>query len=273
MDRIAPPPPTPRIAPPGPSPEAVIAADAARLDTFAREFARTGSAVRAYRAAFDVNDDEPVRALWPLASYYLQRPDVQERLRVVRAENEQRELISVLEALRHQVAIAQADPRDIVWTTQHACRYCHGIGGRYQWRDELECNTEYARLADEAVKRNKPLPPYDDSGGFGYTIHNPPNPDCEHCAGTGETRTHIADLRSLDGPAARLIKSVSTDRYGVTKVELHDQLKAWDQVNRMIAAYRDSLDIGDKRKPVELPADATAEQAREHYLALVGGST
>lgn len=260
-----------RIAPPGPSPEAVHVADAARLDTFVKTFATTGSAVRAYREAWDTGA-APLRTLWPLASYTLQRPDVQERLRVVRAENEQRELISVLEALRHQVAIAQADPRDVVWTTQHPCRYCHGIGGAYQWRDERECMTEWARLADEAVKRNRSCPPIDDAGGYGYTLHAPPNPDCERCAGSGETRTHIADLRTLDGPAAKLIKSVSTDRFGVTKVELHDQLKAWDQVNRMIAAYRDSLAITDAKKPTELPKDATAEQAREHYLAMVGGA-
>jgi phage terminase small subunit len=251
------------IRPPGPSPEAVLAADAARLDAFVREFVATGSAVRAYRLAWEL-PDAPLRSLWPLANYMLQRPDVIERVRVVRAESEQRALIGVVDALRHQVSIALADPREIVWTTLHACRYCWGVGGAYQWRDE----NEYVLALAGAIDAQTAQP--SEAGSYGYTIHREPNGACETCAGAGETRTHIADLRSIEGPAAKLIKSVKTDRFGVTTIELHDQLKAWDQVNRMIAAYRDSLSV-TAAKPPELPANATPEQAREHYLAMIQG--
>jgi phage terminase small subunit len=174
--------------------------------------------------------------------------------------------------LAAQLEIATADPRAVVHTTKHACRNCHGIDGEYHWRDPQEFDKACAAELDaSAEQRRMPHMPSDD-GGYGYTMHRAPNPECESCGGSGQTVTHIADMRELSDSAAKLIKGVKQDRFGAVTVELRDQDAAWREVARILGAYKDSLTVTPRPPaPVEIPADTPREKVGEAYLALVTG--
>lgn len=243
---------------------------AARVEAFANVYVESKNYSAAYRATHDCTNTHAAR-VWSLASEYARRPDVVMAIRSRLEAAAKATIVTVAELLAHQYEIATADPREIVWTSEHPCRHCYGNDGAYQWRDPEEYDLACARAIDEAVKTGAVLPVFPTiNGGFGFTLHRPPNPECETCAGVGDPRTHIADSRKLSGPAAKLFAGVKQDRYGQIEVKMHDQQKALDACNRIVGAYKDALTVNPG--PVEaapLPVDLPPEQVADAYLRMV----
>lgn len=239
------------------------------VERYAQAYVDTGQWNAAYRRCYDCSGMTSA-TVYRAAHALSQHPGVIKRVRELRQAAAERSICTVAEVLQAQLEIATANPADVVRVSEHNCRHCYGVDGGYQWRDQDELAVAIAKALDEAAERNRVPKMPDASGGFGFTVHRRPNPDCEHCAGVGEPRVHITDSRELVGGAARLVKSVKQDRFGAITVELHDPQAAWDKIARILGAYKDGLAITTPSKPAEgPPADLPKEKVADAYLALV----
>ncbi len=245
-------------------------ADRARVEAFASSYVETKNYAAAYRATFDTSDMSP-GSVWTAASRFARQTDVVAAIRARLEAAAKATIVTVAELLQHQYEIATADPREVVWTSEHACRYCWGADNQYQWRDMEEFDLACAAAIDKAVREGLAQPVMPKMAGlFGFTAHRAPNDACEHCKGVGQPVVHIRDMRSLTGPAAKLIKGVKQDRFGAITVELHDQQKALDACNRIVGAYKDALTVHQPpAAAVPLPADLPRERVGEAYLEMV----
>jgi phage terminase small subunit len=251
-------------------------ADTARTDEatkiverFASAYVALGTWAGAYRRCYDCTHMSNA-AVWRESHAMSQYPGVRERVRELLAEGAQRAIVTVAEVLRMNMELATANPADVVRVSEHNCRHCHGFDGLYQWRDQDEFATACARELDLAGElRRVPKMP-NDAGGYGFTAHRAPNPECETCVGVGEPAVHITDSSKLTGSAARLVKSVKRDRFGAITVELRDQDKALSELARILGAYKDGLAITTPPKAApELPANLPPERVAAAYLELV----
>jgi phage terminase small subunit len=246
------------------------AAEAAKIvERYASAYVELGTWAAAYRRCYNCETMSNA-TVWRQATAMSNYPGVRERVRVLLHEASLRAIVTVADVLRLNLEIATANPNDVVRVSSHPCRQCHGFDGLYQWRDQDEYASACARELDLAaeLKRVPKMP--SDAGGYGFTLHRAPNPECETCGGIGEPRVHIADTRELTGNAARLVKSVRQDRFGAITVELHDQQKALDSIARILGAYKDGLTLTTPPKaPPELPANLPPERVAAAYLELV----
>lgn len=65
----------------------------------------------------------------------------------------------------------------------------------------------------------------------------------------------VMDVKEVDPVVRRLIKSITWTKNG-PKLELHDQLRAQDMLNRMAGAYIDKVEVsGPNGGPIKLEAD------------------
>ena len=238
------------------------------VERYAQAYVDTGTWAAAFRRTHDCSNMKPA-TVWKSAHTLSNFPGVRERVRELLDEAAERTIVSAAQLLARQLEIATADPSEITWITEHPCRYCHGIDNLYQWRDQDEFSEACAAELDRAAEmRCVPKLP-SDAGGYGFTAHREPNPECEHCKGVGEPAVHVRATRELSGPAAKLVKSVGMDRFGQIKVTLHDQQKALDAIARIIGANKDGVTIRKPPETTDIPVDATQEQVAEAYLSLV----
>jgi hypothetical protein len=121
-------------------------------------------------------------------------------------------------------AAAFADPREISELRRACCRYCYGVGNRYQHTPrEMEHRLdEYAAETIAAAAENKVLPPFDELGGLGYDKRLQPNPECPECAGEGYQYTYFHDSRTYSPAALALYGAVEETKDGI-KVRVGDQ--------------------------------------------------
>jgi hypothetical protein len=206
-------------------------------ETFVREFMTNGGiASKAYGVAYpEVTSDAARRAH---GSRLRARPEVAARIRELR--------LIAAEALNASVAtwaleaheIATASLVDIMPIDVFGCRHCHGIGGKYQYRDVQEA----AKAIDEwARSANSPMPkpaPASTEGGYGYSSRAPVNPECETCRGLGVPVQRI--IPSCDWPegAKQAYEGVQVDAEGrVTKVLIADRSKWAHQRNQLAGSY------------------------------------
>lgn len=252
--------------------DSLRAEEAARIvERYATAYVELGSWAAAYRRCYDCSNMKAT-TVWNNAHALSNYPGMRERVRDLYAKGAERSIVSIAEALRHQLEVALANPSELAWTTKHACRHCWGFDNAYQWRTQDEHTLAVAAELDAAVSEHRTPKVPDDAGGYGYTIHRPPNPECEHCAGAGQTVNHVADTRSLSGPAAKLYKGTKVDRHGIVTIEMHDQQRAWDAVNRILGAYKDTtLLLNPATKPAEAIApDVPKERVADAYARLIG---
>lgn len=246
----------------------------AHVEAFCRAYIERGSWGAAYRATFDVVG-VPERYLWSRAYEFAQRWDVRECLDKLFDDARKQAIISVNGLLKRLALTAMASPAGLTWITTHACRFCHGVGGAYQWRDYDEWATTAAKAFDETVRDNAQaaqsvrLPT--DEGGYGYTMHRAPNPECETCAGAGLRITHVKDRDQMTEAEHALFKGVKQKADGSIEVLMHDQLKAAELCGRILGAFNDKVSIIPPHAAPDLPKGTTPEQVQQAYLSLVGG--
>jgi hypothetical protein len=208
-----------------------------RHETFVAEYmANGGIASRAYAVAYpDVTSTLAHRAN---GSRLRARPDVAARiheLRMIAAEALNASVAAwALEA--HEIATARLV--DVMPIDVFGCRHCHGIGGKWQWRDAVEA----CKAIDDWVKSStSPMPkpaPAGTEGGYGYSSRAPVNPECEACRGAGDPVQRI--IPSCDWPegSKQAYEGVQVDGEGrVTKVIMADRSKWSHQRNQLIVAY------------------------------------
>jgi hypothetical protein len=206
-------------------------------EAFVREFmANGGVASRAYAVAYpDVTSDASRRAH---GSRLRATPAVAERIRALRQIAAQALNVEVAELALQAHEIASASMVDISPVEVFGCRHCHGIDGKYQWRDPVEA----CKAIDDWVRSaNSPMPkpaPASTEGGYGYSSRSPVNPECEACRGLGVPMLRI--IPSCDWPegAKQAYEGVQVDGDGrVTKVLIADRSKWAHQRNQLAGSY------------------------------------
>ncbi|WP_238084507.1 terminase small subunit [Pseudescherichia vulneris] len=175
-----------------------------------------------------------------------------------------RTLASADEVLAQMWQLATFDANELSQYRRGACRYCHGFGHNYQWRDMVEF--EEHRLTAIEKKGKEPV----DVGGYGYDHNREPNPTCPRCNGDGIGQPYFADTRKLP-PVSRLaysgiklgkngveITSISRERmYEAVMKRLGLADSAFAQQLQQIEIERRQLEVEKLRK--ELAADPEDE--------------
>lgn len=87
-------------------------------------------------------------------------------------------------------------------------------------------------------------------GGESDNAH--PDEKCEACDGEGVSGLVIADTKSLKGAARKLYAGAKQTKFGV-EVQLHDQMKALENVARHLGMFNDKLTLkGDPENPLKM---------------------
>lgn len=156
-------------------------------------------------------------------------------------------LDDILATLAHQVT---ADRNELTSYRRGACRYCHGVGHRHQWRTHREFADamEAYMLKGEAYHANHTPP--DDEGGYGYRFKAAPHPDCPECEGDGIGRSFLADTTKLSPSAAILFEGVKETRDGI-QILMPSREKALDLLGK-------HLGLSEKTKEAGIDAMARA---------------
>jgi phage terminase small subunit len=201
------------------------------VERFIQEYVICGNPARAYRSAFgESRSKHPARSGRDL----LTRPEIRARLRVHQDAIATMSVKSTEVLIRELEEMVEADVGELVRIRTGACRYCHGVGGFYQWRDMAE----YEKAVNQAIEMRKPSP--ECTGGFGYRFDAGPVEGCVHCEGEGVQRVHLADTDTVSPGARRLYKGLECNPDGsVKKVILHDQLAARVELHRVRGMHID----------------------------------
>lgn len=271
----------------------VAASGAAREATakerlFAEHWVQYRNQAQAYKHAYGSGECtlETARAA---GHEVFHRPAVQAEIAALleTARQQSPAVASVGWLLRRLVDIATADPRELIGLKVGCCRYCHGEGGQYQWRER-----EYWELVERADReaailasmgpvlrkaRGKPEPgdvQYPDiAGGFGFNATKPPNPDCAQCHGEGVERFVPRDTDRLSDQALLLYGGVKVKRDGY-EIIIADQQKALELAGRIMGAFNDKLDVTANVKGLLAVADLAKmdpQEASRRYQEFIRG--
>lgn len=220
-----------------------------RYEAFCREYLVDMVASRAaIRSGFSPKNAASIGCL------LLQKPEIQERIAELKAEQLKRISISADEVLREWWRIATADPNEVSQNRVGCCRYCHGADHMYQWRTEREF-TEAVRLAklkykleDHVTHREDPRVPCED-GGYGYNVKLNPHRDCPECNGLGQSYPVFPDSTKLSEKGKSLYRGTKVTRNGI-EVMMADKDKALDSIARHLGMFAadNKSDIGEETK-------------------------
>jgi len=161
--------------------------------------------------------------------------------------------INAERVIQKLATIAMADPRELVQNKVSCCRFCYGVGHKYQRSDhEMEADRE------DWERQGKDPQHFNEKGGAGFSLALPPVETCPHCAGDGESRVVLKDTRDLS-PAARLLYcGAKQTKFGV-EIQMHNQLDVLDKLCRHLGIY--ASDNYQKSDPLSLRTMTDAERA------------
>jgi hypothetical protein len=134
--------------------------------------------------------------------------------------------------------IIEADPGEIVRVVTEPCGVC--------WADDLVL----AGAMDRALAIRGPMPDTD-----------APRDDCPDCRGHGVSRIIITPTDQLSPSARRLLKAIKQKSDGSIEVQMHDQLSASDQLNRMAGVYVEKSVSLNATVAIPVPENVTAADA------------
>lgn len=223
----------------------------AKEDLFVQEYLITLNASDAYRKA-----GYKGKSVNQLANKLLTKPHIAAAINVAMNERAKRLEIDSDWVLKRLSLIATANPNEISRVQVGSCRYCNGTDHEYQWRTESEferAKEKYWEL-DDNKKAKKSAPVI--AGGFGYSAHNIPNPDCPHCDGYGVPRVVLGDTTRLSEEGTALYAGVKETKSGI-EVKSGDQMKAIEMIARHVGFYEK-----DNKQTGNALAEALAEIQR-----------
>lgn len=205
-----------------------------KRERFVQEYLKDGNATQAaFRAGY--SQDTAYSIGYDLLRY----PEVYAAISAARDEMAERASFAAVDVLKRWVAIATADPNELVRHRIAPCRHCNGVDGRFQWKTQRE----FDEAAEAAVLAEKPA--LSAAGGFGYSVKAPVNPDCPECGGDGVGYALFADTSTLSPQARMLYAGVKQTKDGM-EIKMHDQLKALENVARHLGMFEDKLNITGK---------------------------
>lgn len=214
-------------------------------EAFAQHYAAHRRPGEAYRHAYNVRPDTKKLSVNNSGSQLANEPDIAQRIdEIINAATAQLPAtMTVAKALERWLEIADADPDELIGLRVGCCRYCWGIGNRYQWKEAefLErCDLAERAAAIDPKAPEAALP--DPAGGFGFMFSDPPNADCPRCEGEGVERVVARDTSRLSRGARALYGGVKQTRNGV-EVIIADRQKALENVTRMLGGFNDRVRI------------------------------
>ena len=219
---------------------------------YVKDFNGTQAAIRAGYSEKSANQ---------IAAELLAEPCVSEAVKQRQADVARVAELDAVWLLKQWMAIASADPNDLMQLRRVNCRHCYGFGHAYQWTE-----VEYARATEEAVKVGKPAPDF--VGGFGFKANREPNRDCPECGGEGVEDVHMQDTRTLRGDAKTLYAGVKKTKEGIVLLT-QDQDAARAHLARYLGLNVDRKEIsGPGGRPIVV-ANLKAEDLTDDELAAI----
>lgn len=224
--------------PSGPPPAAPLTAT---QQAFVEHYLRYRNATQAYKFASD-KPDVAYQTAATEGARLLRDERVQAAIRFGAKEAFRDTSASVGWLLQRFLDIATADPRELIGLKVGCCRYCHGDGFGYQWRER-----EFLEACDKAEAYNRdrkpgtpaePLP--DIAGGLAFNATLQPHPDCPQCHGEGVERFVPRDTDRLSDQALLLYGGVKVKRDGY-EIVIADRSKALENVGKIMGAFTENV--------------------------------
>lgn len=242
-------------------------------EAFIASYLRHFNAARAAREA-GFEPKNAGRHGWQL----LREPEVREAVNEALGKRIEKQKTEVDEVLNRWLAIARADPNELMQLRRVCCRYCHGKDGRRQ-RTQGERDKEYAQWARDRAAYEKvgldlstgDFQDFDEQGGIGYNATREPVAECFECFGDGVESTYFADTREVSPDARALFAGVKTTKDGI-EVKVHSQEKAWEYIARYLGMLKEKVEVEATVGLVERLARgrARAKQQRDDGSDLAG---
>lgn len=179
-------------------------------------------------------------------SHLHRHPKVAPRIEAALREKFEAAKLDGQRVLRELWDVLMADPNDLVEHRRVACRYCHGVGFRYQ-RTVGEMERDRAGHARSAaahvqMKLEGDYPPFDERGGVGYDPRREPHEECPECFGEGDSVVFVKDTRDLSPAARALLAGVKQTKEGI-EIKMHSKDKAVELLGKHLALFNDKLDV------------------------------
>lgn len=246
----------------------------ARQETFARHYAMTRSLSESYREAYNCEGCLP-KTIDSRARETLDAPGVRERVKEFLDLAAQDVSFTVAQALQRFLDIATADPNELISLKVGCCRYCHGDGHGYQWRER-----EYLDELDRVEQFNRHRGPKqpeqalpDIAGGFGFDASKEPVQGCPECHGEGVGRIVPKDTEALS-PQGRLLYGGVKHTNNGPQIIIADRMKALENATRIIGAFSDNVKVsGDLKAMVASVRLETTDpnEAAKAYMDMIAG--
>lgn len=238
---------------------------------FVDHFIRYRNRIQAYKASHDYPAGTTATNLAKRADTVLQRPHVLHELNRRQQIATEASLVDVQWIFQRLIDVATADPRELIGLKIGCCRYCHGAGHLYQWRER-----EYMEAMDDAERasRNDSNVRFPDiGGGFDFDATRAPHPDCPDCHGEGVQRIVPCDTDELSDQAALLYGGVKAKRDGY-EIIIADRDKALELAGKVLGAFTDKVQISGQMQQLIAIADlreSDPEKAAADYTDFVAG--
>lgn len=210
---------------------------------FVEHYVRHRNATQAYDHAYDARGGS-YETRRDAGSLLLRRPHIQAAIAERQKLATQESCADVGWLLGRFLAIATADPRELIGLKVGCCRYCHGEGHGYQWREReyMEAVAKVEQLARLEPHRAAALEWPDIGGGFGFNATLEPVQDCPQCHGEGLERFVPRDTDKLSDEAVLLYGGVKVKKDGY-EIIIADRGKALELAGRIMGAFTDNLRV------------------------------
>ena len=203
-----------------------------RREAFVRQYLVHQNASRAYReAGYQDGPGTRQSAHRLLTSADIQARILEERERILAALD-----LKVVNVLDRFKAIAFGDAAAITEYVIGACRYCHGIDHRYQWKTRREFADAMEVYMGKGELHRAVYSPPDDEGGYRYRYSDAPHPDCPECAGEGEPSVRFKDTRLMTEDERKFFVGVKQTKHGI-EFKFNDQMAALKELAKRIGFY------------------------------------
>lgn len=187
----------------------------------------------AYFAAWPERDQSP-KERTPAIRAIMQQPEFKRAWTKAQQERAEAQGFTIQHAIQLYLDIFFADPNELVALKVGCCRYCHGLGGQYQWRER-----EYLEETRKSAERPRQGPP-DIAGGFGYDATRAPSPECQECHGEGIPREVVRDTEHLSEEGRLLYGGVKRTNSGL-QVIVADRMAALDRACKLAGFSKDTI--------------------------------